>query len=239
MSLTNLPTLGRARLSSLAGDELRARIVRGVWKPGERRPSERQLGEQLGRSRASVREAIRGLEAQGLVDVQHGQGTFVRPAEGKAGEARLSGWNRDHRYAIGELLAFRLLVEPELTAMAAEQADGAFVGSLVGIMAQMAHAAQGTRDLDALVGLDTAFHGAITGRAGNVLYRDLLDGMGQSLVDSRRISLGVPGRLALVVAGHNAIVAAVGAGDADAAWSAMRAHLGRFAADMRISPVGY
>jgi len=239
MNLANLPPLGRARLSSLAGDELRARIVRGVWKPGERLPSERQLGEQLGMSRASVREAIRGLEALGLVDVRHGQGVFVRLAEGEAGEARFSGWNRDHRYSIGELLAFRLLVEPELAAMAAEQVDGAFVGSLVGIMAQMADAAQGTRDLDALVGLDTAFHGAITRQAGNLLYRDLLDGVGQSLIDSRRISLGVPGRMARVVAGHDAIVAAIAAGDADAAWTAMRAHLERFAADMRISPVGY
>jgi len=41
------------------------------------------------------------------------------------------------------------------------------------------------------------------------------------------------------VAGHDAIVAAIAAGDADAAWTAMRAHLERFAADMRISPVGY
>src|SRR4051794_20361488 len=69
-----LPRSGRGRLSTLAGDTLLSRIVRGIWKPGDRLPSERRLSEQLGISRASIREAIRSLEAVGLLDVRHGQG---------------------------------------------------------------------------------------------------------------------------------------------------------------------
>ena len=238
MTTTNLPPLGRARLSRLAGDELRMRIVRGDWRPGDRLPSERQLSEQLGMSRASVREAIRGLEATGVVDVRHGQGVFVRSSEDRTGTTSFSSWNTEHRYSIGELLAFRLLIEPELAALAAEHADASFVEELDTIMNAMEDAAE-AGDLDTLVSLDTSFHDAITRRAGNQLYKDLLDVVGQLLVESRRISLGVPGRAGLVIDAHDAIVEAIGSKNADAAWTAMRNHLERFAADMHVQPVGY
>ncbi len=238
MAVSNLPALGRARLSTLAVDELRARIIRGDWKPGDRLPSERQLSDQLGMSRSSLREAIRGLEAMGFVDVRHGQGVFVRERDADdGGDASFANWSAEHRYSIGELVAFRLLVEPELAALAAENADGPFIADLEAIMAAMEEAAA-RGDLAVLVQLDTAFHDAITGHAGNQLYRDLLGYVGHLSIDSRRISLGVSGRAPRVVDRHNLIVQAIRAGDADRAWAAMREHLERFAADMRIHPVG-
>jgi len=238
MNATDSPPPTRARRSSIAGDELRARIVRGDWKQGERLPSERQLSQQLAMSRASVREAIRSLEALGLVAVRHGQGVFVREGVGEVSEPSFAGWSSQHRYSIGELLAFRLLVEPELAALAAEQADQGFVDALTGNMAMMERAVW-DEDLDALVRLDTAFHDAITRHAGNKLYGDLLAHVGQLLVESRRISLGVPGRAPQVVAAHNRVVDAIRAHRADDAWTAMRNHLEKYAADMRIRPVGY
>jgi GntR family transcriptional repressor for pyruvate dehydrogenase complex len=172
----------------------------------------------------------------GLVDVRHGQGVFVRDTPEEARDAFFSGWQVDHSYAIAELLAFRLLIEPELAALAAEHADEHFVQELRSIQSAMAAAAE-AGDLPALVRCDTAFHDAITRRAGNRLYRDMLERVADLLIDSRRISLGVPGRAVQVVTAHNHIVDAVAARDPDAAWEAMRAHLDRFAADMRVHPV--
>ncbi len=231
-----LPRLGRGRLSSLASDTLLSRIVRGVWKPGDRLPSERQLSEQLGMSRASVREAIRGLEAMGLIDVRHGQGVFVREAGVAAEDAFFAGWQIDHTYAISELLAFRMLIEPELAALAAEHADDRFVEELAGIMSSM-EAAAAAGNLDLLVQSDTAFHEAISRRAGNRLYRDLLEHIAGLSIDSRRISLSVPGRAVQVIAMHAGIVKAIHARDPEGASCAMRAHLDRFADDMRVRPV--
>ncbi len=227
--------LPRTRRSHLASDTLLSRIVRGVWKAGDRLPSERQLSEELGMSRASIREAIRGLEAMGLVDVRHGQGVFVRQAA--EGDSLFSGWRTDHGYPIGELLAFRLLVEPELAALAADNADDAFVQHLELIMAGMETAAA-AGDLPALVQLDTAFHDAITAHAGSGLYRDLLKMVGSLLVDSRRISLSVPGRAMRVVGSHNAVVDAIRRREPRAAADAMRDHLDGFARDMRVRPLG-
>lgn len=229
--------MSRGRLSRLASDTLLSRIVRGVWKPGDRLPSERQLSEQLGMSRASVREAIRGLEAMGLVDVRHGQGAFVREAnDGGGGDAFFAHWQRDHTYSIGEILAFRLLVEPELAGLAAGQADGPFVDTLAATMTAMEEAAR-AGDVPALVRLDTEFHDAITRRAGNRLYRDLLDHVAQLLIDSRHISLAVPGRAERVIASHNRVVEAIRARDPEKAARAMRDHLHQFSSDMHVHPV--
>jgi GntR family transcriptional repressor for pyruvate dehydrogenase complex len=232
-----LPRLGRGGLSRLAGDTLLSRIVRGIWKPGDRLPSERQLSAELGMSRPSVREAIRGLEAMGLVDVRHGQGVYVREAGEAADDAFFAGWQVDHSYAIGELLAFRLLIEPQLAALAAEHADARFVDELAGIMAAMEAAAE-VGDLNVLVQMDTSFHDAITRRAGNRLYRDLLDHIAGLSIDSRRISLSVPGRAVQVIASHTGVVDAIAAGDPEGASLAMAAHLEKFASDMHIRPVG-
>lgn len=173
----------------------------------------------------------------GLVDVRHGQGVFVRSAH-EADAPAFARWNIEHGYSIGELLAFRLLVEPELAALAAEQADLPFIEELTAIMVSMQEAAARS-DLPELTRLDTAFHDAITRRAGNRLYRDLLGQVGQLLIESRQISLGVPGRASQVVAVHYSIIEAIRTGNGDSAWAAMRGHLEKFAADMHIEPVGY
>jgi GntR family transcriptional repressor for pyruvate dehydrogenase complex len=169
------------------------------------------------------------------VDVRHGQGVFVR--EGSEGAGSFASWQAGHTYGISELLAFRLLVEPELAALAAERADDRFVDELTGVMTAMEAAAH-AGDLSLLVRLDTAFHDAITRRAGNRLYRDMLDHVTGLLIDSRRISLSVPGRALKVVAAHNRVVAAIAARDPAEASRAMRAHLDKFAADMHIRPAG-
>jgi GntR family transcriptional repressor for pyruvate dehydrogenase complex len=228
--------LGKSRRSHLASDVLLSRIVRGVWRPGDRLPSERTLSDELSMSRASIREAIRGIEALGLIDVRHGQGVFVREA-GEGSSPLFASWSTDHDYAIGELLAFRLLLEPELAALAAEQADDTFVDGLNAILAGTEDAVQ-RGDLVALVQCDTAFHDAITRRAGNQLYADLLDRVTGLLIDSRRISLSVPGRAAKVLARHRAVAEGIAQHNPTAARAAMRVHLEGFGHEMNVAPVG-
>ncbi len=58
-------------------EQLRTRILAGDFASGERLPNERELAEALGVNRASVREALKRLEFLELVEVRHGQGTFV------------------------------------------------------------------------------------------------------------------------------------------------------------------
>ncbi len=65
-------------LTESAQQELLQAILNGTYAPGSQLPTEAELGELLGVSRTVVREALRGLEDEGLIDRRHGVGTFVR-----------------------------------------------------------------------------------------------------------------------------------------------------------------
>jgi len=68
----------RTTLTEAAQQELRQAIIQGTYNPGSQLPTEGELGEILGVSRTVVREALRGLEEEGLIARRHGVGTFVR-----------------------------------------------------------------------------------------------------------------------------------------------------------------
>ena len=70
----------RTNLTDSAADSLRAEIVSGRWAVGERIPNEMALTDLLSVSRGTVREAVRALVSQGLLDTRQGSGTYVRSA---------------------------------------------------------------------------------------------------------------------------------------------------------------
>ncbi|AEJ42516.1 regulatory protein GntR HTH [Alicyclobacillus acidocaldarius subsp. acidocaldarius Tc-4-1] len=61
-------------------EEIRRQIEEGVFRPGDRLPTLRELADRFGVSRATVREALSALRGQGLVEFRHGTGTYVRTA---------------------------------------------------------------------------------------------------------------------------------------------------------------
>ena len=67
----------RERISDKVFDELRAAILKGHFTVGDRLPGERQLAEEFGVNRSTIREALRALERLGLVETRQGQGTHV------------------------------------------------------------------------------------------------------------------------------------------------------------------
>ncbi len=69
----------RRSLPAQTYEQLRALIQQGRWEPGSQLPPENALATQLGISRATLREALRLLEEEGLIVRRHGVGTFVTP----------------------------------------------------------------------------------------------------------------------------------------------------------------
>lgn len=76
--MTDLQPLGSSKRADAVLEQLQARILSGVYPRGTRLPNERDLADVMGVNRASVREALRRLEFLELVEVRHGQGSFVR-----------------------------------------------------------------------------------------------------------------------------------------------------------------
>lgn len=203
--------------------QLEGLIESGELGPGDRLPSERELSELLGVSRVSVREAIRSLEAVGLVEVHHGRGTFV--VESRSGRYAISfgQWLSVHRDEVLELLQVRGALD-ELAAECAARRDDGDVGRLRAFNAEF-RAAGHRDDLTALVACDVAFHDAIADASGSRLLVRLLHELHEVLNESRHATLAPPGRPKASAQEHDAIVAAIAAHDPSSARAAVAEHL--------------
>lgn len=152
-------------------DYLTGAILEGNVAPGERLPNERELALQLGASRSAVREAIKVLQAQGVVTSQTGPrgGTRVATGQGVA----LARVVRLH-VALGaisfdEVTSTRVVLERAAAEAAAHSIDDDGVNLLQGIVAEM----QSTEGVEEFNELDTRFHVTIALLGANRLVRDL------------------------------------------------------------------
>ncbi len=100
----DLEPLGSARKPEGVFEQLRQRILSGAYPTGSRLPNERELAGALGVNRASLREAVKRLEYLELVEVRHGQGTFVLDVAGSSALQVIETLLRDPRTVTHELL---------------------------------------------------------------------------------------------------------------------------------------
>lgn len=107
-SFTSIKVVSR---STEVKSQLRRAIESGDYKPGEQLPSERELGEMFGVSRVSVREAIRALEAIGLVEVYQGRGCFVSRGPVDRFPRTLLSWLQLHGTEVIELIKVRAALD--------------------------------------------------------------------------------------------------------------------------------
>ncbi len=197
-------------------------IVDGVVKPGQLLPPERQLAEQFGVSRNSVRDAIRALELSGLVVARHGEGNVVADVSPETLVAPLATLLLRKRKLVAELLDVRKILEPALAARAAVHASDEEIAHLEELLQRQAEkAARG----ESTVEDDSEFHYAIAVAAGNSVVRKLLDVLMDLLRETRARSLQVEGRLQRSLAGHRRVLQAIQRHDADEAEHAVRQHL--------------
>lgn len=199
-------------------------IKNGDFAPGERLPSERELVETFGVSRVSVREAIRSLEAIGLVRVYHGRGAFVTDRRSGLGEP-MARWLDRHRDEVLELLGVRGALDEYAAALAAENHDAAKTAAIAACHQTFTEAVENEATAADLVPLDIDLHIAIAEASGNRLLYDLLSDLHSYLAESRYLALVVPGRPARSATEHGEIVAAIAAGDAPAARLATGNHI--------------
>jgi len=191
--------------------ELRRRLMAGAFLPGEKLREER-IAQELDVSRTPVRQAIERLEADGLVKRDGRRGTVVL------------GWlDRD----IDEAFELRLLLEPYAARVAAQRATPAQIDELEAINQGMKDAAESddADHVDQVQKLNNRFHHALLAAAQSARVRSLVD----SLLDLPIIigSFYFYSREDMLrsVEHHRDIIAALRAGDAAHAETAMRFHL--------------
>lgn len=200
-------------------EELLGYIVSGEWKEGQRILPERELCQQLGVARPSLREALKALEIIGLVDSRVGAGTFVRRRADFLSRPLLWAIAGSSNAGVHELVESRLVLEVELAGFAAERATEP----------DLLNIRQGLHSLDLkpdqVLDLDLKFHLAIAFAAHNqVLLNAVL--MIRNLIQQwMLVTLQVPGITEKVLEQHSSILQAILARDSKAARDRMREHL--------------
>lgn len=210
----------RAPLYAAILSRLREHAKEAGLRRGDRLPSERDLADQLGTSRASVKQALVVLEVQGLVETRHGGGTFLLQDDLSAESVEEL---LDRRTRLPHVLEARLALECQLAELAAERRTEADLAEMHEALLLMAATSDDPQDAAARG--DRRFHAAVTSAAANPLLSRFLDEIDSEVHESRLESLRQPGRTLQSLKQHRAIVAAIRRQDPRAARNAMRRHL--------------
>lgn len=204
--------------------ELQQRIRHGEWGQGGRLPGQRQLAEELGVSRASLREAITMLEGLGLLRSEAGRGVFLALPGEKGLGAAYGRWRFQGRYALRDVYLLRSQIEELAAAMAAAVMTGAGLARLGRCVAKM-QAAADAGDLVAMAEADSAFHSALFEIAGSSMLIELAESLAEVVEGSRRVAFADPARVREPIREHARILDAFGERSARAARRAMRTHI--------------
>ncbi|RME81641.1 MAG: FadR family transcriptional regulator [Caldilineae bacterium] len=213
------------RLYERVADKILTLIEDGAWRPGDRLPPERELAQGFGVSRTVVREAVKVLEARGILESITGSGVYVRGPDSSLVSQSLQTYlqllpDENTEFKIAEI---RRVLEGEIAALAALRATPEQRRELQTIYAEMQHYAGSARTL---ADLDFRFHLALAHATHNDLFSVLLTPLMEQLREYFLVNWdNYGGPLEPVFEQHKAILDAVCSGDAEGARRAMIEHL--------------
>ena len=218
-----------SRLYEQIVQQIEESIVKGVLKPGDQLPAERELAQRFGVSRTAVREAVKALREKGLVEAYSGRGTFITDGTTQAVRQSL-----DLITKIGQpegstqLAEVRAILEPEIAAFAAIRIQEPELATMREAVAVMDRAGA---DPDAYIEADLDFHLALAEAAANPIILSLIDSIVGLLREQRLRIFKVSGGPERGQIHHKNILAAVERHDPENAREAMREHLGQIRED--------
>jgi len=214
-------TIRRSKLYEEVADRLQQWIL-DEMKPGDKLPPERQLAETFGVGRSSIRDAVRRLQAMGMVEPRQGHGTVICEVSDHSIISPLSSVLIRNSKLVAELLDVRKIIEPGISARAAGNASPEQISAMEEILQR-----QGKKLSrgESAIEEDTEFHYCLALAADNSVVLRVLDVLMDLLQKSREQSLQIKGRPAKSLIGHRQIVAAIKRKDGAGAEAAMRQHL--------------
>ncbi|WP_371157803.1 FadR/GntR family transcriptional regulator [Jannaschia sp. 2305UL9-9] len=216
------------KLASAVVRQIENLILRGILRPGDRLPSERELSERLGVSRPSLREAVSELQERGLLVTRAGAGVFVADVLGSAFSPALIRLFSTQEDALDDYIAFRRDLEGLAAARAARKGSDTDL-ALVDTIFRKMEAAHSKRDPSEEAGLDADFHMSIIEASHNVIMlhmmRSMMDLLREGVFYNRSVMFKQRTTRDMLLDQHRAINDALQSRDADGAKAAVEAHL--------------
>jgi len=219
------PLTRQPSLAAQVTSQMLAAIFDGATTVGDELPSERDLSLQFGVSRTVVREALRGLQAKGVVEVQTGRAARVVavPASmvSEIVQLYVRGAQSQDLLAADAIAEVRTTLELRMSELAAVNASPADLELIAASVAAMG----GSADADEAARHDTQFHQLLAAATHNPLYVTLLDSINPVVAPYRLSSLGLPGRIEMATRQHLGVLEALRTGDPVTTRQAMESHL--------------
>ena len=219
------PLSRQPSLAAQVTSQMLASIFAGAATIGDELPSERDLSLQFGVSRTVVREALRGLQAKGVVEVQTGRAARIVavPASQVSEIVQLYVHGAESQDLLGpdDIAEVRTTLELRLSELAAVNASGADL-ELLDVSVQ---AMRASSDPEEAARHDTEFHQLLAAATHNPLYVTLLESINAVVAPYRLSSLRRPGRTVMAMQQHREVYEALRTRNAAQARRAMASHL--------------
>lgn len=220
-----LTPIGDANLVQRVVQQMLKHIANGDFKIGDRLPSERVLADKLSVSRTCIRESIKILQTMGVIDVQHGKGTFVVNTSPRIGNSSIwRPWLMIYRDDVIDLLDVREALEIKAIDLASIDRWESIEKDLARILYQMEEALT-KKDIERLVALDIEFHELLCQAGNNSILTSLSKEITTVLSVDRRAVLEIPARAELSISQHKKIFEAIKQKNRKAAREALSDHV--------------
>ncbi|HGM5582049.1 TPA: FadR/GntR family transcriptional regulator [Pseudomonas putida] len=201
-------------------EKLRKALARGQWRSGEMLPGQRELAEQLGISRPSLREAVTVLETLGLVRSMPGKGVLVLEADATL----VQGTDSVGAASLADVLELRYTLEPFIAGLVAQSAGTQDIGQLRLTLMDLREAVDAS-DSEAGVAAYIAFHEALFALTTNPIFQSVVQQTGNALKQSAAMLRDSPEHLAARLEENEAVVRAIRARNSAQASAHMRRHI--------------
>jgi GntR family transcriptional repressor for pyruvate dehydrogenase complex len=231
-----LKKVERIRVFDQAVVQLRAAILDGRYPPASRLPTEQELCDVLDVSRSTIREALRVLETEGLIEVRRGSGAYVaEKLNNLATRGEILKWLSQREESMIQILEVREYIERLTSSLAAESHTKEFIKNLQGIVERQwaeAKVQTGEPDVIALADLDVQLHVSISEASGNDIAHEIVAHILPAFSEANRAVLWAGKMIESSIREHQVIVEAIAASDRKGAEEAMRAHISRVRRDL-------
>ncbi|KQV10450.1 GntR family transcriptional regulator [Rhizobium sp. Root1203] len=206
--------LTKTNLADTAIEAIRGEIFSKRWAVGEKLPNEATLCDMLSVSRGTIREAVRVLASQGLLETRQGSGTYVLSTTDTALPLTMA-----RRAGLRDLFEARCALDVEAARLAAVRQTPATLATLRTLLEQRGNFEGG--DKAAFIKRDLAFHQAVIAASGNRAMVEIYDFFSASITETIEATLGAdipePDMQA-----HADIIEAIATGDPEQADAAVR-----------------
>lgn len=239
--MNNIQVVNAPKVADVLAGRLRERILRGELPEGSDLPTERALGEQAGVSRATVREALRILDIEGLIATRIGRsgGSSVARPTSATIERSVGIFIRGQRIRFEAVLETRSAIEPPSARFAALHRTDEDLAKLESCHRTLEQAAA-AGDIAAYVRANLDWHVQVVRASHNELLIAFISAVAQPVYQASDVEgFDSPQVRQAVIRAHRNLMDAIRKRDGDAAERRMARHVGAYVAELqKLKPVG-